>query len=494
MEPDVKIEEILKVMNNQKRSKLHNFDTNNWLRKRFSDKTKLRYLYFPQEKIQHECLTEIFNFLSKDDGKHLEKKQFEQMFSELSLNVKKKDVAKLFKTIDQDRDTVINFQEFKKCTLTPHPTQTKIMKHLKKSSLPQNLSHSSFAPLSMLHPHSPPPSLPTASPYFSSPYIPLSFSSLITHVSYKRLRNQLLKQVNDGTLDINKRAEQFLKLFALHNAYRNDLENSETKKVKEKINLKLLTKNDPTFSDSHLSKSNNMSTLNYSILEDNASRIFKIHDLRANAKEAYDFYLKKKGQNKVYGGEGGEGDEIRGGEGEEGGARKDGRGRKGEIGRGERGGGGKRGKERVQEERKDEYEVEYGSEWVNGREERVEEEDEEERETREEEGKRGKKLESESSYLNFKEISKTIEAELTSSFENLKKNGLIFGPERRCEGRVGVFPHNIKKMSNIMNDSLKKSFGSSSSRFFKKIAIFENEIKKRGEKRIHLPQINLKTS
>lgn len=213
---DVNFEHLMSLLNaEKKRTRLHNQPTNSWLKKRCLTNTSIKYLYFPEELIQHENIKEIFQSFDRDNSHSLDILELVKMFRQFNINITKDDLKKLFDVMDEDKDNALNFSEFKNCTLSDRGQQifNRIMQKVRKENEKRPTSEKSI-------------------------YLPMSFSAMITFISYKSMRKDVLDQVNNLNLDVDKRAAHFSNLLTLQNLYKSDLKSDNTNKLKEKIMLK----------------------------------------------------------------------------------------------------------------------------------------------------------------------------------------------------------------------------------------------------------------
>lgn len=213
---DVNIEHLMSLLNTEKqRTKLHTKSTNSWLKKRCPSNTSIKYLYFPEELIQHENIKEIFQSFDRDNSHSLDICELVKMFKQFNINITKEDLKKLFDVMDEDKDNALNFSEFKNCTLSERGQQifNRIMKKVRLENEKKPKKERSI-------------------------YLPMSFSAMITYISYKSMRKDVLDQVNNPNLDVNLRANQFSNLITLQNLYKSDIKSDDNNKLKEKIMLK----------------------------------------------------------------------------------------------------------------------------------------------------------------------------------------------------------------------------------------------------------------
>ncbi len=176
------------------RTKLHDLSTNVWLKTRHPETTNLNYLCFPFEREQHNIILEFFRILDENKQNCLKINELIKLISRFNNKIPRKFLWRLFHSHDYDKDDALNFEEFKCCALSIKGKSIfdKILEKIKSEKTAiQNL------------------------------YLPTSFNTLITQVSYKSARNDLLKRVSDKTLGIDHRADNFFKLFGLQNKYKN---------------------------------------------------------------------------------------------------------------------------------------------------------------------------------------------------------------------------------------------------------------------------------
>lgn len=187
------------------RSKLHNLSTNVWLKTRHPKTTNLSYLCFPHEKQQHNMILEVFSLLNETgDEKSLDIPNLIKSIRRFNKQIPKEILWKLFHKHDYDKDNALNFNEFRNMALSygGKILFRNLLERLKEKKLKKNTN-----------------------------YLPRTFNTLITQVSYRSARYDLLNKVKDVSLDINRRANNFFKLFTLQSKYKNpddfDPENSK---------------------------------------------------------------------------------------------------------------------------------------------------------------------------------------------------------------------------------------------------------------------------
>jgi len=209
------IEHLMSLLSSGKRTKLHTRTINSWLKKRFPLQTSLKYLYFPEELLQHENIKEIFQSFDHDNSNSLDIAELVKMFKQFNINMEKDDLKKLFDVMDEDKDNALNFDEFKNCALSEQGQYVfnQIMKKVRKEDQKRPQKDRNV-------------------------YLPLSFSAMITYISYRSMRKDVLDQVINKDLDISMRTGQFANLINIQDLYKNDIKNDENSKLKEKIMLK----------------------------------------------------------------------------------------------------------------------------------------------------------------------------------------------------------------------------------------------------------------
>ena len=209
------IDHLMSLLSSGQRTQMHTKSINSWLRKRFQSQTSLKYLYFPEELLQHENIKEIFQSFDRDNSHSLDIGELVKMFKQFNINMEKEDLKKLFDVMDQDKDNALNFDEFKNCALSEKGQQVfnQIMKKVRKEDQKR----------------------PTKD---RNVYLPTSFSAMITYISYRSMRKDVLDQVVNKDLDMDVRTGKFANLINLQDLYRKDIKTDETSKLKEKIMLK----------------------------------------------------------------------------------------------------------------------------------------------------------------------------------------------------------------------------------------------------------------
>ena len=184
----------LSFMESSRRTKLHNLSTNSWLRTRHPETTSLSYLCFPFEREQHNQILEVFQLLDENQLNRINIVDLIRTISKFNGKIPKNSLWKFFHRHDLDRDDALNFEEFKTCALSQKGKLifSNIIKKVQGKKINEK-----------------------------SPSVPASFNSLITQVSYKSARNDLLKRCCDTSIDINRRANHFFHLFGLQNKFKN---------------------------------------------------------------------------------------------------------------------------------------------------------------------------------------------------------------------------------------------------------------------------------
>ena len=74
--------------------------TQNWLRKRYPNKTKEKYLYSDQERVRCQEIIDIFQKFDEDGSGTLEIEEIYEMFRKIGLNMSKNEVYQIFSIVD----------------------------------------------------------------------------------------------------------------------------------------------------------------------------------------------------------------------------------------------------------------------------------------------------------------------------------------------------------------------------------------------------------
>jgi len=186
---------FINFLESSRRSKLHIQSTNSWLRTRHPETTSLSYLCFPFEREQHNLILEVFQLLDQSHSTRININELVRTISKFNGRIPKNFLWNFFHKHDLDKDDALNFEEFKTCALSQKGkiVFSNILKRMKKGRRLEDKNYS----------------------------LPMSFNSLITQVSYKSARNDLLKRCCDTSVDINKRANYFFHLFGLQKKFKN---------------------------------------------------------------------------------------------------------------------------------------------------------------------------------------------------------------------------------------------------------------------------------
>lgn len=208
------IDNLLNLLSSNKRTKMHKKDVNSWLLKRSKNKTKIKYLYYPEELLQHQSIKEIFQSFDRDGSGGLDIDELVKMFSEFNIQMSKNDLKKLFDVVDSDGDNALNFTEFKNCTLSEKAEGvfTKIMKKVKEEDLKRPSEEQNV-------------------------YLPYSFGRMVSHISYQSMRRDILEELKKNQ-DVYTLMNEFNHLFSLQSIFKSDIKIGEDQKLKQKIRLK----------------------------------------------------------------------------------------------------------------------------------------------------------------------------------------------------------------------------------------------------------------
>lgn len=208
------IDNLLNLLSSNKRTKLHKKDVNSWLLKRSKNKAKIKYLYYPEELLQHQSIKEIFQSFDRDGSGGLDIDELVKMFSEFNIQMSKNDLKKLFDVVDSDGDNALNFTEFKNCTLSEKAERVfnQIMKKVKEEDLKRPLEEQNV-------------------------YLPYSFGRMVSHISYQSMRRDVLDILKKNQ-DVHALLNEFNHLFSLQSIFKSDVKIGNDQKLKQKIRLK----------------------------------------------------------------------------------------------------------------------------------------------------------------------------------------------------------------------------------------------------------------
>lgn len=115
-------------------SKMHEFPTLNWFKKRFPASTKESYLYSTEE-LQHISMaTEVFMDYDQDNSGSLEVEEVYSMFQHNEINISRKKLSYLFNIIHTKQKNKLNLEEFKELTFSSRANNyfKEIMRDAKK--------------------------------------------------------------------------------------------------------------------------------------------------------------------------------------------------------------------------------------------------------------------------------------------------------------------------------------------------------------------------
>ncbi|CAD8118782.1 unnamed protein product [Paramecium sonneborni] len=172
--------------------KLKSFETVNWLKNRFKNQVRDKYILNDKELKEQIMMKAVFKSIDRDKSKFLDRQELYDMFKRYGINITKTKLKEFFKRIDQDEDDKLNWNDFKQALQNQEALQmfAELMRKIKESSEKKGkLNELSF--------------------------IPLSFPNMIQYMNYCVLREELIQKINSNQLNTQQKVKQCKNLLSL---------------------------------------------------------------------------------------------------------------------------------------------------------------------------------------------------------------------------------------------------------------------------------------
>ncbi|CAD8139676.1 unnamed protein product [Paramecium octaurelia] len=195
-----------------KRSILQSRDVHDWFKKRYNDKVKKKYLYFPEEIKQQLEVKKIFQNFDQNKSNNLDMSELYEMFQKNGFKITEEQLQKFFKIVDKDRDNALNWSEFKNSAFNEQAAQVfyEIMKELRENmEKEQKLDSSSPA----------------------GKYMPFTFNNMISYLSYLASRDELKKAIDDTSISQLEKFKKYMEMINLNQTISVQKRNQSTPEV-----------------------------------------------------------------------------------------------------------------------------------------------------------------------------------------------------------------------------------------------------------------------
>ncbi|CAK70220.1 unnamed protein product (macronuclear) [Paramecium tetraurelia] len=203
-----------------KRSVLQSRDVHDWFKKRYNDKVKKKYLYFPEEIKQQLEVKKIFQNFDQNKSSievkfnldNLDMSELYEMFQKNGFKITEEQSQKFFKIVDKDRDNALNWSEFKNSAFNEQAAQVfyEIMKELRENmEKEQKLDSSSPA----------------------GKYMPFTFNNMISYLSYLASRDELKKAIDDTSITQLEKFKKYMEMINLNSTISVQKRNQSTPEV-----------------------------------------------------------------------------------------------------------------------------------------------------------------------------------------------------------------------------------------------------------------------
>ncbi|CAD8203877.1 unnamed protein product [Paramecium octaurelia] len=172
--------------------KLKNFETMNWLKNRFKNQVREKYILNDKELKEQIMMKAVFKSIDRDKSKFLDRSELYDMFKRYGINITKAKLKEFFKRIDQDEDDKLNWNDFKQALQNQEALQmfAELMRKVRESSEKKGK-------LEELN------------------FIPLSFPNMIQYMNYCVLREELIQKINSNQLNAQQKIKQCKNLLSL---------------------------------------------------------------------------------------------------------------------------------------------------------------------------------------------------------------------------------------------------------------------------------------
>ncbi|CAD8086250.1 unnamed protein product [Paramecium primaurelia] len=172
--------------------KVKNFQTVNWLKNRFRNKVKDKYILNEKELKEQVMMKAVFKSIDRDNSKFLDRQELFDMFKRYGINITKTKLREFFKRIDQDEDDKLNWNDFRQALQNQEALQMfvelmrKIRETTEKISKPNEFK-----------------------------FVPLSFPNMIQYMNYCVLREELIQKIKSEQLSNQQKVKQCTNLLSL---------------------------------------------------------------------------------------------------------------------------------------------------------------------------------------------------------------------------------------------------------------------------------------
>ncbi|CAD8107247.1 unnamed protein product [Paramecium sonneborni] len=172
--------------------KVKNFQTVNWLKNRFKNKVKDKYILNEKELKEQIMMKAVFKSIDRDNSKFLDRQELYDMFKRYGINITKIKLREFFKRIDQDEDDKLNWNDFRQALQNQEALQmfVELMRKIRETTEKNNKSNE-----------------------FN--FVPLSFPNMIQYMNYCVLREELIQKIKSEQLSTQQKVKQCKNLLSL---------------------------------------------------------------------------------------------------------------------------------------------------------------------------------------------------------------------------------------------------------------------------------------
>ncbi|KAM3143078.1 hypothetical protein pb186bvf_004896 [Paramecium bursaria] len=174
-------------------SKLKSHETMNWIKNRFKNQAKDKYLLNDKEWQEQIMMKAVFNSIDRDKSKYLDRSELYDMFQRFGIAITRQKLKEFFKKIDQDDDDKLNWNDFKQALTNQEALQmfAELMRKLRQN-------------------------------YQGNSFVPLSFQNMIQYMNYCVLREELIQKINSEECTAAQKIKHSRHLLSLEEiCYRN---------------------------------------------------------------------------------------------------------------------------------------------------------------------------------------------------------------------------------------------------------------------------------
>ncbi|CAD8092249.1 unnamed protein product [Paramecium primaurelia] len=199
-------------------TKLKNFETVNWLKNRFKNQVRDKYILNDKELKEQIMMKAVFKSIDRDKSKFLDRQELYDMFKRYGINITKTKLKEFFKRIDQDEDDKLNWTDFKQALQNQEALQmfAELMRKIKESTEKKGKKD-------------------------ELSFIPLSFPNMIQYMNYCVLREELIQKINSNQLNTQQKVKQCKNLLSLEDICYNkvvELKDDENEELEEAAFIK----------------------------------------------------------------------------------------------------------------------------------------------------------------------------------------------------------------------------------------------------------------